>query len=159
MSSVWDGVRVPGDGYTGGCTGGLYRVLPSHRAPRPEGTLTAKRAPEVPCRGTGVGGQGGLAVPFACPCTGARPAPAPTLRARSAPCRDLPGAGPSPRAKGRELRSFPRKLVKTAKCHQKTSKRPTLVPIFQNGSQKSPLDFLRFPILAAFSHKELIGPF
>ena len=39
------------------------------------------------------------------------------------------------------------------------SKRPVIVPISQNGSEKSPLDFLRFPFLAAFSHKELMVPF
>ena len=32
-------------------------------------------------------------------------------------------------------------------------------PYFQNGSQKSALEFLRFPFLVAFSHKELIGLF
>ena len=32
-------------------------------------------------------------------------------------------------------------------------------PYIQNWVQKSPLGFLRFPILAAFSHKELMGPF
>ena len=39
------------------------------------------------------------------------------------------------------------------------SKRPPIVPIFKNGSQKSPLDFLRFPHSGAFSHKELMGHF
>ena len=49
------------------------------------------------------------------------------------------------------------KLVKTAKCHQNMSKRPVLVPIFQNGSRKSPLKILRFPFSVAFSPKELMG--
>ena len=61
--------------------------------------------------------------------------------------------------KGRDSGTFPGKLVKTTKCHQKSTKRPAIVPIFQNGLQKSPLDFPRFPYLAAFSHKELMGLF
>ena len=32
-------------------------------------------------------------------------------------------------------------------------------PCLQNTVQKSPLDFLRFPVLLAFSHKELMGHF
>ena len=59
----------------------------------------------------------------------------------------------------RDSTSFSIKLVKTAECHQNMSKRPTLVPISQNGSRKSPLDILGFPISLAFSHKELMGMF
>ena len=62
-------------------------------------------------------------------------------------------------AKGRDLTSFSIKLVKTAECHQNVTKRPVLVPIFQNGSQMSPLEILRFPFWLAFSHKELMGRF
>ena len=47
---------------------------------------------------------------------------------------------------GRDLTSFLRNLVKTRKCHQNVSKRPPIVPNRQNGSQKSPLDILGFPI-------------
>ena len=39
------------------------------------------------------------------------------------------------------------------------SKRPVIVPIYQNGSQKSPLEILRFTYSSAFSHKELMGLF
>ena len=48
-------VGIPG-GYPGGYTGW---VLPLHRAkdvPAKGDLQTAERAPEVPCRGTGVGG-------------------------------------------------------------------------------------------------------
>ena len=55
--------------------------------------------------------------------------------------------------------TFPVKLVKTAMCHQNMLKRPVIVPILQNRSRKSPLDFLGFPFLPAFSHKELMGYF
>ena len=51
------------------------------------------------------------------------------------------------------------KLVKTAKCHQNSSKRPVIVPIFKNGLGKSPLEFLGFLFWPAFSPKELMGHF
>ena len=60
---------------------------------------------------------------------------------------------------GRDSMTFLRKVVKTTKCHQKVSKRPRLVPVSQNGSKKSPLEILRFPLWRAFSHKELMGHF
>ena len=91
--------------------------------------------------------------------TAAGTAPGTTLRARSAPCRGLPVPGPCRDPPGRDLTSFPVKLVKTAKCHRKVSIRPVIVPNLKNGSIKSPLDFLRFPLYAAFSHKELMGRF
>ena len=88
--------------------------------------------------------------------------PLPTLRARSG-SRALPGRGLRLAASwdpyGRDSSPFSIKLVKTMKCHQKVSKRPSLVPNSQNGSKKSPLDFLRIPFSAAFSHKELMGCF
>ena len=78
------------------------------------------------------------------------------------PCRP-PGPAPLGRVllagKGRDSDLNSIKLVKTAKCHQKVSIRPVIVPIFQNGSGKSPLGFLRFPYWPAFSHKELLGLF
>ena len=51
------------------------------------------------------------------------------------------------------------KLVKTAKCQRKVSKRPVIVPDSQNGPEKSPLDFLGFTFWPAFSPKELMGLF
>ena len=89
--------------------------------------------------------------------------PGTTLRARSVPCGTLPVPGPRrmppPGHIGRDYGHISIKLVKTVKCHQKVCKRPAIVPIFKNGSRKSPLDFLRFPDLVAFSHKELMVPF
>ena len=61
--------------------------------------------------------------------------------------------------KGRDSMTFTRKLVKTTKCRHNMSKRPVIVPIFQNGLQKSALEILRFPFPAAFSPKELMGLF
>ena len=87
------------------------------------------------------------------------PSPLPTLRARSPP----PGAGVpwegSGLSKGRDYGPEAGNLVKTTKCHRKVSKRPVIVPISQNGSEKSPLEILRFLFLVAFSHKELMVPF
>ena len=59
----------------------------------------------------------------------------------------------------RDYMTFPIKLVKTVKCHQKVSKRPVIVPISQNRRGKSPLGILGFPFPLAFSRKELMGHF
>ena len=94
--------------------------------------------------------------------TGRCAAPGPPLRGPVSALWALPCPGPSecrPWPIGRDSMTFLIKLVKTAKCHQNVSKRPPLVPIFQNGSQKSPLEILRFPYSAAFSPKELMGHF
>ena len=71
-------------GYTGVVPGWVYRVGNTGVLYRPsqlleETSLTAKRAPEVPCRGTGVGGQGGRTY------GDGGHAPRTTLRARSVP--------------------------------------------------------------------------
>ena len=144
---------VPG-GYRGGYTGWVIRDPSTQPARFARGDpCTAKRAPEAlqglewVVQGSDV--QGTAAVSQVPPFGPGRSPAEPSLY-----------LGPLIAAlqpKGRELRSFPRKLVKTAKCHQNASKRPRLVPIFQNGSEKSPLGILRFPFWASFSHKELMG--
>ena len=68
-----------------------------------------------------------------------------TLRARSVPPGALPVHTLRNAASGpivRELRSFLGNLVKTAKCHQKCLKRPTIVPISKTGSR---IHLLIFP--------------
>ena len=75
------------------------------------------------------------------------------------PPEAFPGRGLGSSGKGRDYGYILRKLVKTAKCHRKVSIRPAVVPVCQNGVGKSPLEFLRFPIWLAFSHKELMVPF
>ena len=60
-------------------------------------------------------------------------------------------------AKGARFHDISIKLVKTLKCHRNVSKRPVIVPVFKNGLGKSPLDFLGFLYLLAFSHKELMA--
>ena len=77
------------------------------------------------------------------------------------PAGSLPGSGPAPASWPiwRDLTTFLIKLVKRTKCHRNVSIRPVIVPNVQNGSRKSPLGFLRFPFLTAFSRKELMGRF
>ena len=155
VSQTW----VPG-GSQGGYTGwGTGRAIPGTTQPplalSPEEHPPAERAPGSPA-GAGVGWVGaGVGRPFAYWswwCAG-------LLYPPSGPGRPL--AGPPwyrtpPRAKGRDSDLIPVKLVKTTKCHQNMSKRPIMLPIFQNGSQKSPLEIPGFPFWLAFSPKELM---
>ena len=62
-------------------------------------------------------------------------------------------------SKGRHFTLFTVKLVRRTKCHQNTSKRPPIVPIFKTGSESHLLIFPGFPFRLAFSHKELMVPF
>ena len=131
-------------------------VLPSHRAEPSRQTVTAGNGPS-PAGGGWSGSR--LGDPFAYPYPGASELSPPPFGPGRSPCRGPPWGLTSPRAKGRDSSSFPVKLVKTAECHQKVSKRPVMLPIYQNGSQKSPLGILRKPFWPAFSHKELMGRF
>ena len=54
---------------------------------------------------------------------------------------------------------FPEKLSQNRVVSLKYVQKAYHSPYFQNGYQKSPLDFLGFPILPAFSPKELMGHF
>ena len=57
----------------------------------------------------------------------------------------LPGSGTLRNAASGPIRarfrSFPRNLVKTGKCHQKTTKRPVIVPILKTGLRSQLLIF------------------
>ena len=85
------------------------------------------------------------------------PGPSPPLPVQAPPGPGQ-GAGTSPGKRAR----FHLILLKVS---QKDEVSPVFVekachsPCFQNAARKSPLDFLRFPLLAAFSHKELMGLF
>ena len=87
---------------------------------------------------------------------------APTLRARSCPCRALPGA---PRAKaasgpiGARFDLISVELSQNDEVSPKYPEKASHSPYFQNGLRMSPLDFLRFPFSPAFSGKELMVPF
>ena len=159
------GTRVS-DVYGHGCTGGVwyqgrvYGWVPGRAIPVPsqhEDVPLLKRRPDS---GAGPGspigaGVGGLAA--------APPGrPAPTLRARSAhpwaslvPPRAIAASWPI-RAR---YRLYFYKVSQNDRVSPKYVEKACHAPCFQNGLGKSPLDFLRFPILAAFSHKELMGCF
>ena len=152
VHAVYGGSRVPAGRVYGWVLGG---AIPGHYPPStlksPPQAIPAKRAPEAPGGlewvGIAVRGWAG---------------PSTTLRARSCPPVGPPCTGTLEcrlLANKARFEVKPGNLVKTTKCHQKVCKRPALVPILQNGSQKSPLDFYRFPFLVAFSHKELMGLF
>ena len=52
-----------------------------------------------------------------------------------------------------------RKLSQNGEVSTKYVEKASHSPCFQKLIQKSPLEFLRFPVLRAFSHKELMVPF
>ena len=147
------GYRV---GILGGYTGWVYGWVLQEYYPATALSPPADQRPEgAGPRSAGVGRkQGGR--PLRVPYPGAHPAPVPPTPAPLG----LPGPASLYRdllaGKGRDSWTFPEKLVKTTKCHRRTSKRPVIVPIFQNASRKSPLEIPRFPFSAAFSHKELM---
>ena len=150
---VREGYTGYGEGYTG------YRgVLPSHQGPRPSGGDTSGAGPGSP-KGAGVGG-------YPCSAHGpVRPSPETThsgppgsYGARFA----VSGLSPS---KPRLLANIARidliswKLSLNAEVSPKSVQKASHSPYIQNEVQKSPLQFLRFPFLLAFSHKELLTLF
>ena len=140
------GVRV---GY--GTWVGRGRGIPvAHPACSRRVLLTAKRAPE---------GLQGLEWVVSRSRTSAAPGP------------PLPAVGPASLS-GLAPRAIPASGPITARFHyillkvsQNGGVSPLFVnkayhsPCFQNAVQMSPLEILRFPILPAFSHKELMGVF
>ena len=140
----------------GGYTGRVYRegytgVLPSC----PQGGAPDSEAGPGRPAGPGVGGL---------ECR-VRPSPVPT---HSDPCR-VSGPAPlvqaSPRAKApsgpirARLRSISWKLSQNGRVSPKYVEKACHSPCLQNELKNSPLEILRFPILLAFSHKELMVPF
>ena len=142
------GIRVGGPGgYTGGSTTqppGARKEVPYQRS-----------GPRRTLQGSGVGGYGTGCVRAARTTT-----PAPL---------GLPGPlrcpGTSPRAKAASWPIRARIEVIYLKVSQNREVSPKYIekashsPYFQNGSQKSPLEILRFPFRPAFSHKELMVAF
>ena len=134
---------------------GRGRAIPGTHRPRKEGPETAKRAPEAPARGLEwvVSGAG-------CVSLGVRllDHPAGPVGPPVAP----PCPGPlEPRLLANKARIdlFYCKVSQNLRVSPKSSHKASHSPYFQNGLIKSPLDFLRFPVLPAFSHKELMGLF
>ena len=142
-------------GYTGGCQGGLYRGT-THR---PRGAVPGQRSgPRTPCRG-GSGWSWGC---------GRAPAvfgggdgyphpPGPVGQPRAA----LPGIPLECRlwAKRARFHDISYKVSQNDEVSPKYHEKACHSPCLQNGLRKSPLEILRFPILRAFSHKELMGLF
>ena len=148
---------VYGAGYG---TGWVYRVgntrgvLPSHPAPREEDPDSGA-GPGQPCRGwewvvwvwTRVPGGGWS-------CTH----PAGPVAHPWAPWRRTALTAASWPIRARfHLISY--KVSQNLRVSPKYVQKACVSPCFQNGSQKSPLDFPGFLFLLAFSHKELMGLF
>ena len=122
--------------YQGGYTGG---VLPSQHAA--QGSPHIQRSGPRKPRGLEWVGYGDWT---RVPGYGGRGRVFPTLRARSVPCRALPGNTlgiAHLRPIRRDLGQYSVKLVKTAMCHRNMSKRPVIVPISKTGSR---IHLLRF---------------
>ena len=123
-------------GYTGWVPG---RVIPGPARGRPTSKaedMTAKRAPEAP--GRGWSGWSCLQRPGT---SGT------TLRARSGTCGTLPvppRANPASWPIKARFHVFSVNLVKTAECHQKMSKRPSIVPISKTRAKSHLLIFSDF---------------
>ena len=151
------GVGCGPGGYQGGVyrvlPGGLYRV-PTHRTPAllGEQTLPAKRAPE--------GLQGLEWVGRVQRANGRRgrvlyhPS-GPVGATRGPPCTGPLECRPGPIEARIDLILW--KLSQNAEVSPKYVEKACLSPCSQNEAQKSPLDFLGFPVSTAFSHKELMG--
>ena len=141
-----------GDGYTGGCRGGLYRV--PHPAAK-GGPRTSGAGPVGPAR-AGVGGFWDRNTT----CSAAGSVPTPAGPGRS--CQHaLPGTSQNA-ASGpitARFQSIYYKVSQNRGVSPKSAQKACHSPYIQNGSKKSALEILRFPILAAFSHKELMGHF
>ena len=145
-------VRGAGCTGPGGYQGRVYRWVPGRAIPgttHPPTALLRGAHPDSGAgpgspAGAGVGGQGGRGL------QGLGTAAGTAISPPSGPGQALqafPGICPQNAAlqpKGRDLTSFPIKLVKTAKCRRNMSIRPVIVPISKTGSRSHLLNFLDF---------------
>ena len=146
---------VPGWCRPGGYQGGLYRgSTPSHLLARGR-PISQRSGPVRLLQGAWSGGDMGL---DACRRRCSWVPPCGPGQACCPPCTQDPlNAASWPiRARFRPLYT---KLSENREVSPKYVDKACLSPYSQNGSQKSPLRFLRFPYLVAFSHKELMGLF
>ena len=138
---------------------GTGRAIPGTTQPSSRGAVPVQRSgPRKPCR-AGVGGTGAA---------GALPGVRRRGRSISHPSGPVgPPCGP-PWIWTSECRLWTntarfhlisQKLSQNGEVSPKKCQKASHSPYFQNGSQNSPLDFLRFPYLPAFSAKELMGLF
>ena len=148
-----------GDGYTGGYWGGLYRYPASTKGPNTlSGADPSEAGPGSPS-GAGVGGDLHSAPRARPPASGppwASPRPAPCGRCPAVgSCRPIPASWPI-RAR---IDYILLKVSQNPEVSPKNVEKACHSPNIQNGSQKSPLDILRFTFSSAFSHKELMAHF
>ena len=148
---------LPGWG-PGGYTGRVIRDPAPRSQTARGGSQNQRSGPRRPCKGRsgwvlGAGRTGtdprAPAHPPTHPC-GAR-----SVLASQA----LPGRGWAPRAETATFDLIFHKVSQNDRVSPKYVEKACHSPCLQNGPQNSPLDFLRFPILPAFSHKELMGLF
>ena len=135
----------------GGYAGGLYRVLPSAKDVPTKRRHVQRSGPRKP-QGAGVGGT----------CCSAHGRPHPPLRGPVLPVPGTPWCSSS-RCPSRLIEAridlIFHKVSINGQVSPKSVQKAYVSPYIPNGSRKSPLDILRFPICSAFSHKELMVPF
>ena len=130
---------------------GRGRGIPGTHLHRARSPADSEAGPVTPCRGVE------WVVSWAGACPGYHPAgPVSQPAGLPVPRTRLHAASQPIRAR---LTSI---LVKLSQNHEVSTEyvqKASHSPYSQNGLVKSPLDFLGFPILLAFSHKELMVPF
>ena len=149
---------------SGGCTrvgipGWVYRGSTSPaRCPGRTQKQTSEAGPGRPT-GPGVGGSAG---PGALGDGGGGGISPPCGPGQSSPREAFPGIYLRNAASwpiGARFTSFYCKVSQNGQVSPKKCKKACHSPYFQNGLEKSPLGFLRFPFSPAFSRKELLGLF
>ena len=143
VSAGWVYGWVPGRVYRVGNTGGYTGYYPASSLCPGRPPYPAERAPEAPwgLEWVGYGGRAHMQV------FGGGDGPRYHLRPGRSTLWPSLYLGPWNAASGpirRDLASFPRNLVKTAKCHLKSVKRPTIVPISKTGVKSHLLNFPDF---------------
>ena len=143
--------------YRGGYTGWVYRgVLPGEYPAARGANPTSGAGPGRPA-GPGVGGWGAAGVTGYGGRDGYPPPCGPGQASRGLPW-GYPRRCP-PRANMARFDLFLLKVSQNDEVSTLFHEKACHSPYFQNGVRLSPLDFLRFPFRAAFSHKELMVPF
>ena len=134
---------------------GTGRVIPGTQPRARGGSHVQRSGPRRPCKGRsgwymGAGRAAGPDHPSG-----------PVGHLRCPPCLDPPLFQSNGRAnlKTARFQSIYYKVSQNGGVSPENLHKACHSPCFQNGLQMSPLGILRFPILVAFSHKELMGLF
>ena len=147
-------------------TGWVYRVgnrevyPPSHPATLLEEDPRSRQrsGPRKPCRGWSGWPAGSGRTRCSAAGTAISPPSGPGRSSPASPPWDMP-LECRLWANMARFQSFYWKLSQNDEVSTKKCEKASHSPYFQNGCQKSPLGFLGFPYLRAFSHKELMGHF